>query len=156
MAVEIFKTKDKGWGVRSLHDVKKGEFVCEYVGEVLTEGEAEKRATKYDNQRQSYLFDLLGENSMYTLDAKHYGNFSRYINHSCDANLSIYECYIDNSTEYLPIICMFASRDIPAFEELSINYNYSSDNPSTPKKGGANTKIICKCGKPNCKKILWC
>ena len=40
-----------GWGVRPLSDVPKGSFVCEYVGELISDSEAETR-------EDSYLFDL--------------------------------------------------------------------------------------------------
>jgi hypothetical protein len=29
---ELFKTTDKGWGIRTLRLIPKGSFVCEYVG----------------------------------------------------------------------------------------------------------------------------
>jgi len=38
--------------------VKRGEFICEYVGEVLREVEANVRGEQYDEQHCSYLFDL--------------------------------------------------------------------------------------------------
>lgn len=40
-----------GWGVRPLSDIPKGSFVCEYVGEIISDSEAETR-------EDSYLFDL--------------------------------------------------------------------------------------------------
>lgn len=49
---EVFKTQDKGWGVRSLRMIQKGSFVCEYVGEIITDSEADKR------DDDSYVFDL--------------------------------------------------------------------------------------------------
>lgn len=49
---EVFKTLDKGWGVRSLRVIQKGSFVCEYVGEIITDAEADKR------DDDSFVFDL--------------------------------------------------------------------------------------------------
>jgi euchromatic histone-lysine N-methyltransferase len=40
-----------GWGVRPLADIPKGTFVCEYVGEIISDLEAETRD-------DTYLFDL--------------------------------------------------------------------------------------------------
>ena len=40
-----------GWGVRPLSAIPKGSFVCEYVGELISDSEAETR-------EDSYLFDL--------------------------------------------------------------------------------------------------
>ena len=38
--LEVFRTEDKGWGVRCSVDIPSGAFICEYVGEVLTDEEA--------------------------------------------------------------------------------------------------------------------
>ena len=36
-----------GWGVKALENIRKGSFVVEYVGEVITSEEAEERGKKY-------------------------------------------------------------------------------------------------------------
>lgn len=38
--LEVFRTENKGWGVRCYVDLPAGAFVCEYVGEILTDREA--------------------------------------------------------------------------------------------------------------------
>lgn len=40
-SLQVFLTKKKGWGVRTLADIPKGTFVCICVGEVRTEKDAE-------------------------------------------------------------------------------------------------------------------
>lgn len=50
--LELFKTKHRGWGVKARHDIVMGQFVCEYVGELITDEEADER------EDDSYLFDL--------------------------------------------------------------------------------------------------
>lgn len=40
---EPFKTEGRGWGLRSLIDIKKGDFVNEYVGELIDEDECKRR-----------------------------------------------------------------------------------------------------------------
>ena len=42
--LEVFKTDQCGWGVKTLADIPAGTFVCEYIGELITEQEAERRA----------------------------------------------------------------------------------------------------------------
>lgn len=83
----LYKTKDRGWGVRPLENIPKGTFILEYVGELIGQREANSRA------ETSYLFDLNPEkredNRFYTIDAFKYGNLSRFVNHSCDPNASI-------------------------------------------------------------------
>jgi len=51
----LFRTEKRGWGIRCLDDIPKGEFICVYSGHVLTEQEANKDGTKYGDE---YLFDL--------------------------------------------------------------------------------------------------
>ncbi|KAL3599552.1 hypothetical protein D5086_007470 [Populus alba] len=33
--LEVFKTKDRGWGLRSWDPIRAGTFICEYAGEVI-------------------------------------------------------------------------------------------------------------------------
>ena len=59
--VEIFKTLKKGWGmlfkshglmigVRTIRPIPKGMFISRYIGEVITEAEAERRGEEYDRK----------------------------------------------------------------------------------------------------------
>lgn len=32
--MEVYKTKNRGWGARTLEPIPRGKFVCEYTGEV--------------------------------------------------------------------------------------------------------------------------
>ncbi|XP_020097296.1 LOW QUALITY PROTEIN: histone-lysine N-methyltransferase, H3 lysine-9 specific SUVH6-like [Ananas comosus] len=52
--LEIFKTLSRGWGVRSLSSIPSGSFICESVGELLQDKEAEQRSN------DDYLFDIRG------------------------------------------------------------------------------------------------
>ncbi|XP_064486996.1 histone-lysine N-methyltransferase SUV39H2-like isoform X2 [Ornithodoros turicata] len=57
--VVIFRTGNgRGWGVRTLQRIKKGTFVMEYLGEIITNEEAERRGKAYDAEGMTYLFDL--------------------------------------------------------------------------------------------------
>ncbi len=44
--------------MRSVDPISKGTFVCEYLGEVITWEEAERRGVEYDAAKTSYLLDL--------------------------------------------------------------------------------------------------
>lgn len=121
----IFKTANGcGWGVRTLRTIYKGQFICEYVGEILTSDETERRGHIYDAEGQTYLFDLdmNSKDNPYTIDAAHYGNVSHFINHSCDPNCGVWAVWIDCLDLDLPRICLFALRRIDAGEELSFDY----------------------------------
>ena len=39
--MQLFKTQKKGLGVRTVHDIPKGRFLCTYAGTLLTDREAE-------------------------------------------------------------------------------------------------------------------
>lgn len=82
-------TGGKGWGLRSLEDLPKGAFVCEYVGEVLTNKELYDRVLKSPkSEERAYpvLLDadwgsgVLQEKAL-CLDATDFGNIARFINH---------------------------------------------------------------------------
>lgn len=49
---QVFRTAGKGWGLRSVLSIPKGSFVCEYIGEIISDSEADHR------EDDSYLFDL--------------------------------------------------------------------------------------------------
>lgn len=87
----IFRTSDgRGWGIKTLEFIPKNQFVMEYVGEIITNDEAERRGELYDAAHQTYLFDLdLARNeAIYTIDACNYGNVSHFINHSVSTRYS--------------------------------------------------------------------
>ncbi|CAK9299077.1 unnamed protein product [Gordionus sp. m RMFG-2023] len=39
--LQLFKTRQKGWGIRCLNDIPLGAFVCTYTGRILTDRKAE-------------------------------------------------------------------------------------------------------------------
>ncbi|XP_044856246.1 histone-lysine N-methyltransferase SUV39H1-like isoform X2 [Mauremys mutica] len=126
----IFRTANgRGWGVRTLEKIRKNSFVMEYVGEIITSEEAERRGQIYDRQGATYLFDLDYVEDVYTVDAAYYGNISHFVNHSCDPNLQVYNVFIDNLDERLPRIALFATRHIRAGEELTFDYNMQGECP---------------------------
>ena len=56
----IYRTDNGcGWGVRTLENIKKGTFVVEYVGEVITSETAEERGKKYGEFRSWALFKVI-------------------------------------------------------------------------------------------------
>lgn len=40
LKLQVFKTVNRGWGMRCLNDVPKGSFICCYAGNLLTEQSA--------------------------------------------------------------------------------------------------------------------
>lgn len=45
--LEVFKTANKGWGVKTTTDLPPGAFICHYAGDVLEVNAADKRDTSY-------------------------------------------------------------------------------------------------------------
>ena len=81
----IFRTSNgRGWGVKTIEPIKANTFITEYVGEVITNEEAERRGRQYDKKGATYLFDLDfdDENTAFTIDAAKMGNISHFFNHS--------------------------------------------------------------------------
>ncbi|XP_057778520.1 LOW QUALITY PROTEIN: histone-lysine N-methyltransferase, H3 lysine-9 specific SUVH5-like [Salvia miltiorrhiza] len=144
--LEIFKTKSMGWGVRSRNYMEPGSFICEYIGELLDENEADKRIGK-----DEYLFDICHGKSQeddFALDAAKFGNVGRFINHSCDPNVFAQKVFHDHDDERMPHIMFFAGKRIPPGQELMYDYNYTKG-----RVRDANGKIkrkACSCGSRKC------
>lgn len=66
-----------GLGLFAGEDIKKGEIIIEYIGNILNKEEAEKRVTS------QYLFEV---NRNKTIDGTPRWNTARYANHSCTPN----------------------------------------------------------------------
>ena len=52
----IYRTENGcGWGVKTKDPIKKGQFAVEYVGEVISNDEAEERGKKYGERERTKL-----------------------------------------------------------------------------------------------------
>lgn len=154
----IFRTQNgRGWGVKAMRNICRGEFVCEYVGEVITHDEAERRGRVYDAEGTTYLFDLdyNSSNNPYTVDAATYGNISHFINHSCQPNIGVWSVWIDCIDPNLPRLALFALRNIEKEEELTFDYKFNNGDSKSPKSRQKEGKTICKCMSKKCKKYLF-
>lgn len=165
-SLTIFKTSNgRGWGVRTDRVIGKGQYICEYVGEIITNKEAEDRGLVYDAEKRTYLFDLdcnsIVENkeNLYTIDACKMGNVSRMINHSCDPNIGTWSVWINCLDLDIPKICFYALRRIEAGEELSFDYlNFSVhdvDNQMNDDQSLLKTNFECKCNSQKCRKYIF-
>lgn len=168
LPLEIFKTKTKGWGLRSLYSIPSGTFICKYIGEMLCQTEAEQRIN------DEYLFDIghnCDKNSWwgglpsfiprmqstaasgttnvnFTIDAAKVGNLGRFINHSCSPNLYAQNMLYDHDDKRMPHVMLFAVDNIPPLQELTYHYNYTIDQVRDAK--GNIKKKECHCGSLAC------
>ncbi|PKU85683.1 histone-lysine N-methyltransferase, H3 lysine-9 specific SUVH5 isoform X1 [Dendrobium catenatum] len=166
--LEVFKTGTMGWGLRSLSLIPSGSFVCEYVGELIQDEEAQRRTN------DEYLFAIgnnyhdvalweglptsipelqkkgssLGDETNYTVDASMFGNVARFINHSCMPNLYAQNLLFDHGNTSMPHIMLFASEDIPPLQELTYHYNYTIDQ--VHDSNGNIKQKVCYCGTVEC------
>ncbi|KAM7251183.1 hypothetical protein ACFE04_023066 [Oxalis oulophora] len=166
--LEIFKTESRGWGVRSINSIPAGSFICEYVGELLDDKEAEKRTgndeylfdigNKYDdgalNSEVSTVMPVAQSKSSgvvssgFTIDAAKIGNVGRFINHSCSPNLYAQNVLYDHEDYRIPHIMLFAADNVPPLQELTYHYNYGIDQV---RDSNGNIKIKnCYCGSSEC------
>lgn len=122
--LQIFRTESKirGWGVRALKSIPKGQFISRYTGEVISLNEAGLRPTTYLFDLSTHL-DTKDVEFTYVVDAGNYGNITRFVNHSCEPNCRILFAWINNFDKLLPIIALFAIKPIKPYEELTYDYS---------------------------------
>ncbi|KAK3607193.1 hypothetical protein CHS0354_008878 [Potamilus streckersoni] len=140
----IFRTANgRGWGVKAMQNIKQGSFVMEYVGEVITNEEAERRGKSYDASGRTYLFDLDYNDGdcPFTVDAAWYGNVSHFVNHSCDPNLEVFGVWINTLDPRLPRIALFARRDIEKGEELTFDYMMTGATYAQSPEAGGDVEV---------------
>lgn len=123
----VFRSPFHGFGLYCEEDlIKKDDYVMEYVGEIISDKEAERRGNFYEANNCSYLFNQVNENGecLYSLDAFKFGNKSRYINHSTN-NANLRTCVMVDKG--ITKIIFKAKRDIYKGEEFLFNYQYSDE-----------------------------
>ncbi|KAF6207622.1 hypothetical protein GE061_016069, partial [Apolygus lucorum] len=135
-----FMTKDKGWGVKTKHSIKKDRFILEYVGEVVSDREFKNRmASRYQKDTHHYCLNLDGG---LVIDGHRMGGDGRFVNHSCEPNCEMQKWCVNG----LFRMALFALRDIEPNEELTYDYNFSLFNPAEGQP--------CKCGSSRCRGVI--
>ncbi|KAL7305341.1 hypothetical protein TKK_0002469 [Trichogramma kaykai] len=116
--------KNIGFGLFTSKLIRKGQFICEYAGEVIGIEEAYKRFDENKVKEQmNYVLvvtEHIGEKKITTcIDPAKFGNIGRYANHSCEPNAMLVPVRIDL---VIPRLCLFAIKDIESMEEITFNY----------------------------------
>ncbi|XP_059653730.1 histone-lysine N-methyltransferase, H3 lysine-9 specific SUVH1 [Cornus florida] len=176
--LEVFKTTDRGWGLRSLDPIRAGTFICEYAGEVIEsvkvnqdgdEGEKYEYVLDttriYDNSfKWNYEPELLDEEtsvdanedykipSPLIINAKNVGNVARFINHSCSPNVFWQPVVYEHNSESFVHIAIFAIKHIPPMMELTYDYGMTWSGKNAGGSYNASPgKKKCLCGTSKCR-----
>ena len=139
VGVEVIKTPNRGFGVRSCRTFSPGQIIMEYTGEIISEAECQRRMREdYKDKQCYYLMEL--ERGLIIDGTK--GSMARFINHSCEPNCEVRMVKVNGT----PRMAVFAGdQGVMTGEELTYDYNF--DNFGT-------TQQICYCGAPNCRGFL--
>lgn len=126
----IHKSKINGRGCFATLAFKRGKKIAEYMGERISDLEAQKRARK---RRVLRICDIDGR---FSVDGARGGNGTHYINHSCQPNAYMRTLYGH--------VLFFALRDIEPGEEITIDYEQTL-HPDSKR---------CTCGAENCRRTI--
>ncbi|XP_060076770.1 histone-lysine N-methyltransferase ASH1L-like [Ylistrum balloti] len=139
-SLKKFTTDDRGCGVKTLQSIHTGQFILEYLGEVVSEQEFRRRMTEnYSQERHHYCLNL---DSGALIDGYRMGNIGRFVNHSCEPNCEMQKWNVNGYYR----MALFALKDIPEGTELSYDYNFHSFN--------MDSQQICKCGSEKCRGVI--
>lgn len=125
-----------GRGMYASQRIPRGTRVIEYVGERITQGEANRRdAVRLERKERGddgcvYLFEV---NRRALIDGDVEWNTARLINHSCRPN-----CEPQNIRGRIWIVAL---KNIPAGTELTYDYGFEFDNWRDHP---------CRCGQTGC------
>ena len=143
---------DKGWGVFANEYINKDEFVVEYVGELISEAEAQRRVAACPVAGTYHMEIGLGRSGTATrggggviIDAYAVRNIAAFINFSCDPNLEMRPIESPSGDRQLPRVGFFAKEDISPGTELG----YRRDQNATSKRSRQGA-LPCLCNSTKC------
>ena len=145
--LEVAEEPGKGQGVRVRKDTKKGTFVREYHGDVLSCGDAFQRAADYaEDHSQMFYIQELGDSARNAqgaqlyVDARDSDCVLKYVNHSCKPNCRM-EVWL---VEGLQRIALYTTKNLKEGDWLSYDYR-------TETREDGVMREICRCGAKNCR-----
>lgn len=130
-----------GMGLFAEEVIEEGEFIAEYMGEIIRRTVADMREKIYKRQGMgdSYLFRLTND---LVVDATRRGGIARFINHCCDPNVMARMISVNGMNR----IVFYSKRTIKVDEELTYDYKFEYE--------AEDKKIACLCGAATCRKFL--
>jgi len=156
------------WALFADEEIKAGAYLIDYVGEIISTMEADRRGKNYDMENMNYLFDMTDPENAddeqekhdpifkkyerifpLCIDAINFGNESRFINHSCDPNAVVFNLAGEYNINCFHRVALFAARTIKKGEEITIDYKWDKNELPYIKED-----VPCMCGTVKCRKLL--
>ncbi|ONK77099.1 uncharacterized protein A4U43_C02F3090 [Asparagus officinalis] len=143
--LEIFRSSEGRWAVRSLDIILAGEFVCEFSGSLFAmeqlELEARNGLILVDPNRLPRRWEEWGDLSMvksdyekpkfpslpyvgYFIDVLRARNVACYMSHRSSPNCFVQFVLVDHYNVAYPRLMIFAMENIPPMRELSLDYGF--------------------------------
>ncbi|KAL4970017.1 putative histone-lysine N-methyltransferase (Ash1) [Aspergillus stella-maris] len=140
VGVEMIKTADRGYGVRSNRTFEPNQIIVEYTGEIITQEECEKRMRTIYKKNECYYLMYFDQNMI--IDATR-GSIARFVNHGCEPNCRMEKWTVAGK----PRMALFAGdRGVMTGEELTYDYNFDPYSQKNVQQ--------CRCGSSKCRGIL--
>jgi serine/threonine protein kinase len=135
----VINAGPKGRGLAVLTDCKKGDFLCEYVGQAISNKALPKLFRRYQHERRLYIMGL--DDKTY-IDARQMGGVARFINHSCNPNAKVERWKVKGVLRAVVV----AMKGMSKGSEVTFDYQWQR------QRGRALTKCYCK--EPMCRGTL--
>ncbi|PVU92727.1 hypothetical protein BB561_003651 [Smittium simulii] len=139
--IRIGDAGKKGYGIYAEENIKSGQFIIEYTGEMVSMSDFITRTHKYTEIGQIHHY-FMSVDQHQVIDATLKGNAARFINHSCNPNCALQRWIVAGQIR----MGIFALREIKIGQELSFDYKFERFEGSEPQK--------CYCGDELCKGVI--
>jgi len=137
--VAVRPTPGKGWGLFAAEDIAAGDFVLEYVGEVIDDDMCAARLAAHKRAGTAH-FHMMELAANLVIDAGAAGNEARFINHSCAPNCRAEKWRVGGEER----VGIFANVAAARGTELTYDYQFVAF--------GEHWR--CACGEPACRRFL--
>jgi histone-lysine N-methyltransferase SETMAR len=177
----VFQTPEgRGWGVRSSIDLERGQFVCEYAGEIVSSAEASARRRKRARCEADGSVEAKadGNGQRSTNEGRHMVqqsmNFILSVLEHLPHGRGVLKTTIDPTTRgnvgryinhscapnldivcvrvgsLVPSVAFFCNRSIVAGEELTFHYGGERTQPMSAIGHDLQGRRPCRCGAASC------
>ena len=157
LRLQVFYHEGKGWCLRTLSPISRGDFVMEYVGERVSagsDGGERKRREDRCADMGSYEMDTdektTNSERKVFIDAFHVRSIAAFAAFACrkkTANMKRDMWLGEHWDRNLVHVVFSATEDVPAGAELT----YMRLNEGDPRK---DSPYNCKCGDAECSKMF--